>query len=191
MFREISVEELPGNPFIGATVGHVLVSAGNIKEGGRFPYNATTASWGALGWLWDRFVATAYLRPQSATKKLVDGADRFAFSFFSPKYTEALALGGKEPGPPPKCFCSPFSFLMGQILAKCGWDTVRLTPYSVDGTVSFKQASLILICKKLYQAPLSADGFTTSDLSEQFYDADDFHTLYLGEILKVYVKNTS
>ena len=179
MFKEIGAEELAGNPFAHIGEAYMLVSAGNRKV-----FNAATVSWGSLGRLWDKPVATLYLRPQSETKKIMDKAARFAVSFFSPEFRDALAAGGGKG--PPKQICSPFGFLLTHILSRFGWKE-RLKAFHVEDTVSFQQASLILICKKLYHAPLDKDGFVGSDLGKEYYSAGDYHTLYMGEILKALI----
>jgi len=182
MFKTIGMEDLTGNPFVRTGGEHMLISTGTLRSG----FNATTASWGALGRLWNKPVATVYLRPQSETKKLMDVAGRFAVSFFSPEFAEALAAGGGS-GPPKRTACSPFSFLLTQVLSRYGWKE-RLRPFHVEDTVAFQQASLILICKKLYRAPLDEGGFVGRDLSKKYYSGEDFHTMYLGEILKVQIR---
>ena len=177
MFREIDVADLRGNPFDNGDP--TLVSAGIEKN-----FNAAVVRWGSFGRIWDKPVAAVGLRPQSAAGKLVDEGDRFAVSFFSPEYKEALAAGGEKPGLPAKCYCSPLSFALALFLSKKQPETA-LTPYFLEGTVSFSQASLILICGKLCRIPLDKTGFITPDLMDKFYRQGDFHTLYLGEVLKI------
>ena len=53
----------------------MLITAGN-KEGS----NTMTASWGGLGIMWGKKVATAYIRPQRYTKEFVDRAETVSYT---------------------------------------------------------------------------------------------------------------
>jgi len=183
MFREISVEELTQNPFTSIGGEHMLVSAGNSRG-----FNAATTSWGALGRLWDKPVVTVYLRSQGATIKYMDAVERFAVSVFDPKHRDALLAGGINPGRRPRYLWAPFAALMTFVLSIFGYKE-RLRPmYITDviDAVTFTQASMVLICKKLYRAPLDEGGLTTE--GEEYCSNGIAHTLYVGELLKVLIK---
>ncbi|MCL1915615.1 MAG: hypothetical protein FWG17_02735 [Desulfovibrionaceae bacterium] len=168
MFREIGVEELPEDIFTGAGRGYMLVSAGS---GGNF--NFVAASWGSLGQLWDRTVATVYLRRSSGTKTVADKAGRYALSFFTQGHggpaTDADKLGGDM-----------------NAAGEAG-----LTPYLAEDVAAFEQADLILICRKLYHMPISGAGFAIPDLMRDFYPEKNFHSMYMGEVVKILVKAAS
>lgn len=166
-FKEIDIKDLSFNPFTKIGSEWMLVTAGDEKK-----YNTMTASWGGLGHLWNKDVATIYVRPQRYTKQFVDSADLFTLSFYDvPQYREALnicgTLSGRDCDKP----------------AKAG-----LTPYFTDGTTAFNEANLIFVCKKLYADEIEEKYFLDSDTVEKNYPKRDFHTLYIGEILKVLVK---
>ena len=63
-----------------------------------------------------------------------------------------------------------------------------LTPYYVDGTVGFEEAKMILICKKVYAQYMGPENFICKENIEKWYGDHDFHTMYLGQIVKVLVK---
>jgi flavin reductase (DIM6/NTAB) family NADH-FMN oxidoreductase RutF len=69
-------------------------------------------------------------------------------------------------------------------IAKAG-----LTPVYTDDTVWFEQAKLVLICKKVYQSELQEDGFLSQDTLDQHYAQGDFHTMFVGKIEKVLVRD--
>lgn len=52
----------------------------------------------------------------------------------------------------------------------------------------FDEADLVLICRKLYQAPLIEDGFIDRGLIDLNYPKKDYHEMYIGEIIKVLIK---
>ena len=185
MFREISVEALTQNPFTSIGGELILVSAGNSRG-----FNAATTSWGALGRLWDKPVVTVYLNPQGGTIKYMDAVDRFAVSFFDPEHRDALRAGGINPGRRHRGLWAPFAFLLTFVLSKFGYKE-RLKPmYITDviDAVTFQQASMVLICKKLYNAPLGEDGFTVKGFGEEYCSNGIVHTLYIGELLKVLIR---
>lgn len=57
-----------------------------------------TASWGGVGVLWNKNVATVYIRPQRYTKEFVDGNEKFTLTFFSEQYRNALTYLGRVSG---------------------------------------------------------------------------------------------
>ena len=50
-----------------------------------------------------------------------------------------------------------------------------------------KQARLVLFCRKLYAQPFDPYCFTDEKVMNQNYKKDDFHTMYIAEIVKVMV----
>lgn len=162
-FQKISCQEINGNPF--SLIGHdwALLCAGN--ESG---FNMMTVSWGQVGVLWNKNVATAYVRPQRHTRKFCDESDTFTLSFFGEEKREVLKLCG----------------------AKSGRDIDKmhmpgLTPAFGNGAVFFEEAKLVLICRKLYTGKIVPEGFCDSEALEKNYPAKDFHIFYTGEISEV------
>ena len=76
-FREIAIESLEFNPFTKIGKEWMLITAGDETKS-----NTMTASWGGLGIMWSKNVATAYVRPQRYTKEFMDKADTFTLTFF-------------------------------------------------------------------------------------------------------------
>ena len=58
-------------------------------------------------------------------------------------------------------------------------------PLFVDGTTAVEGAKLVLVCRKLYAAPLSEEGFVDKSILEKDYGSGNMHTMYVGEIIKV------
>lgn len=71
----------------------MLISA--AKDG---KANTMTASWGGIGVLWGKNVATVYIRPQRHTKEFVDAGDTFTISFFGGEHMKELGYLGKVSG---------------------------------------------------------------------------------------------
>ncbi|MCI8455296.1 MAG: flavin reductase family protein [Lachnospiraceae bacterium] len=165
-FKEIDIRELSFNPFTKIGSEWMLVTAGN-EQG----FNTMTASWGGLGVLWGKYVATAYIRPQRYTKEFVDKNDCFTLSFYSEAYKEALNICGT---------------LSGRDCKKT--EQAGLTPYFTFGTTAFEQANLIFVCKKLYADHMPPENFIAKENDEKWYPQKDYHTMYIAEIMKVLIK---
>ena len=58
-----------------------LVTAGTLEH-----YNTMTISWGGLGTLWGKPVATVYVKPIRYTHSFLDANDYFTVSFYPEKY---------------------------------------------------------------------------------------------------------
>ena len=62
-----------------------------------------------------------------------------------------------------------------------------LTPVFADGTTYFAEADMVFVCRKLYSGILTGNGFVDQGLIDFNYPERDFHTMYIGEIMKVLV----
>ena len=59
-------------------------------------------------------------------------------------------------------------------------------PPVFDGeTTYFAEADLVFVCKKLYSGTLTESGFTDKALVDFNYPERDFHTMYVGEVVKI------
>lgn len=166
MFQEISVQDLLMNPFEKMNRQWMLITAGNEKG-----LNTMTASWGGVGVIWQKPVTTIYLRPQRYTKEFVDKNEYFTVSFYGEEQRKALQL------------CGTVSGRDTDKVAQSG-----LTPYFVDETAAFAEAELILVCRKLYQQEMRPELFIDAALEQAMYPEKDYHTMYIGEIVKVLQK---
>lgn len=128
--------------------------------------NAMTASWGGLGVLWGKKVAFVFIRPQRYTKKFVDDAENFSLSFFEESYKPMLGYMGKVSGK------------NEDKIKKSG-----LTVQYKDGAPVFKEASLTLICRKMYRQTLEEDCFVDKTNIGKWYPQKDYHDMYVAEIV--------
>lgn len=166
-FREVSIESLEFNPFTKIGKEWMLITAGDeIKS------NTMTASWGGLGIMWSKNVATAYVRPQRYTKEFMDMNDTFTLSFLSEEYKKALKVAGTVSG--------------GKVEDK--WTECGLHPYYVDETTAVEEADMIFVCRKLYAQEMYPECFVDEECDVKNYPMQDYHTMYIAEITKVLVK---
>ncbi|MBQ9168346.1 MAG: flavin reductase [Oscillospiraceae bacterium] len=169
-FREISVQELSLNPMTMIAKEWMLITAGNEARG----YNTMTASWGHLGSIWGHGgglpTAAVYIRPQRYTKEFMDREELYTLTVFPQEYKKQLGYLGSHSGRDE------------DKVANSG-----LTPVFGEDYTYFAEAKLVLVCRKLYRAPLVEEGFLDKSIVEDCYSQRDFHDLYIGEIIKVLV----
>lgn len=166
-FKEIAVEELEFNPFQKISKEWMLITAGDEKKS-----NTMTASWGGLGIMWGKNIATAYIRPQRYTKGFVDENDTFTLSFLPEEYRKALNVCGTVSG--------------RNVENK--WEEAGLHPYYVDGTTAVEEADLVFVCKKQYHQLMLPECFDVKENDEKWYQKKDYHMMYMAEIVKVLKK---
>ena len=168
MFHSVDPLTWKESPFQIIGKEWMLISA--MKEG---KVNAMTASWGGLGVMWGKNVAYIVIRPQRYTKEFVDSAETFSLSVFEEKYRDMLNYMGSVSG------------RKEDKIQKMG-----LTVCQEGDTPYFEEARLNILCKKLYAQRFEPACFMedAKDIPRQFYGANDYHTLYVGEVLKILEK---
>lgn len=166
--KEITVSELNINPITEISKGWMLLTAGCEDRG----YNTMTCSWGHIGSIWGSGggwpTAVCYVRPQRYTKEFVDREELYTLSFFPEGYKKQLAYLGSRSGRDE------------DKVTKVG-----LTPVFGDGFTYFAEAKLVLVCRKLYRAPLIEEGFLDKSILEDHYPTHDLHDMYIGEIVRI------
>ena len=167
--KEVNYKDLKFNPFTLFGDEWMLVTAGTEQK-----CNTMTVSWGHLGCLWGHNDPTTviYLRQSRYTKEFVDREGYFTLCVMDKSFKKQMAYLGSVSGRDE------------DKIAKAG-----LTPVYTDDTVWFEQAKLVLICKKVYQSELQEDGFLSQDTLDQHYAQGDFHTMFVGKIEKVLVRD--
>ncbi len=138
-----------------------------LTAGKKEKFNTMTISWGGLGTLWNKPVATVYVRKSRYTKEFMDKEEYFTVSFYPEKYKKILGvLGAKSGRSMDKMFAS------------------GLTPEAVGESMSFKEAELTLVCRKLFVQELRKSRMP-KDIAASFYADDDMHIMYIGEVVQI------
>lgn len=155
-----------------------LVTAGNVEC-----FNGCTLGWGSMGNIWSRAgsigpIITVYVYPSRYTWEFLKANETFTVSFFPQEYRKALGYMGSHSGR--------------------NEDKVKasgLTPIVMGDSVSYQEASLTFLCKKLYQ-----HRFEKEDLAEEIHNyykgspaafpPDESgewqtHYMFVGEIIDV------
>jgi len=166
-FKEINLTELNINPFTSIGSDWMLITSGSMEN-----HNTMTASWGGLGVLWGKNVAFCFIRPQRYTLEFVDKEDCFTLSFFNhEQYKSALNFCGSKSG---RDFDKD--------------KETGLVPTALDGSVAYKQASLVFVIKKLHRQDIDPSCFIDPSL-DSHYKQKDYHKMFVGEIVKCYVRD--
>ena len=102
-----------------------LVTAGSLED-----HNSMTVSWGGIGSLWGKPVATVYIRPNRHTYGYFEANEYFTVSFYPEEYKNALGVMGKLSG------------------RDCDKDAeAGLTAIPCGETVTYKEARRTLLCR--------------------------------------------
>ena len=139
-----------------------LLAAGTAED-----YNAMTISWGGLGTLWGKPVATVYVKPIRHTWKYMETKDCFTVSFYPEEFRQDLMIMGTKSG-------------------RDGDKTAltRLTPVALEQAVTFAQAEATLVCRKIYWQDLIREHMPP-EVAERIYTPEEPHRMYIGEVLQV------
>jgi len=164
--KKIDMKDFVINPF--EKIGHdwYLVTAGRSVS----DYNTMTASWGSFGIMWGKPVFTCGIRPNRHTFGFVEENEYMTLCFFDEKYREMFKFCGSKSGR--------------------DYDKAKetgITPFEIDGSVAFKEASMIVVCRKMYSQQLDKNCFTDKS-ALSFYESDPYHKMYMSEITDIYVK---
>lgn len=142
-----------------------------VTAGTRDNCNTMTASWGGLGVLWKRNVATIYVRPERYTLEFIEKEDYFSLAFFGKEYRNALNICGTKSGRD-----------MDKI-EECGFTVSS----GASGGVYFEEADIALICRKIYSDNIRAENMIGLDPGDYYGAHGGVHRLYIGEIVEAYV----
>lgn len=149
----------------------MLVTAGNKGS-----YNTMTASWGGVGYIWERPSTFIFIRDTRYTYQFLQQEESFTLSFFDEKYRNALRICG----------------------TRSGRDTNKieeagLTPLETpSGLMSFGEARMIIECKKMFVQELDyanlTEPYKTKVMEESYKNESSKHQMFISEITNIWVK---
>ncbi len=166
MFQQIDITTMNFNPFTKIDKEWMLITAGSREK-----CNTMTASWGALGELWNRYVSFIFIRPQRYTLEFIEKEDFYSLCFFDESQRKALNYCG----------------------SRSGRDTDKikdagLTPVYDEAAPYFEEAKLVFICRKLHGQPIDPACLIDPAIDGKCYPQKDYHKMFVGEIVKVLEK---
>ncbi len=168
--KEINIRELNENAVKLISDDWALLTANDKNKNS---CNPMTVSWGGIGELWGKDTATVYVRESRYTKTLMDREDYFSLCFFDKTYKNALGFCGSHSG------------------RDC--DKVKetgLTPVYDEKAPYFKEARLVLICRKEACLYLDEKSFIDESIMDKWYSDKDMHYIYFSEIEKVLISES-
>ena len=163
-FHEVPIESLEFNPFKKISKQWMLITAGDEKKS-----NTMTASWGGLGIMWGKNVATAYIRPNRYTKEFVDAASHLSLTFFDESYRKQLSYLGRVSGRDE--------------------DKIKNAELHVaykNNIPYFEEANTVILGRKLYMQEMKEENFLDKEILAKNYPNMDLHTMYVIEIEEVF-----
>ena len=164
-FQPYPMNMLEFNPFqkIGSEWAAVTAEADGKA-------NAMTVSWGGVGVMWGKNVATIYIRDSRYTKELIDASDTFSINFFEDDHMHStLNYLGKVSGHNEDKIAG-----------------ARLHINHMTGTPFLDEAKFVILCKKLSATRITADQFIDPTIADKWYADGDMHTMYIGEIIRCF-----
>ena len=136
-----------------------------LTAGDKDKFNTMTISWGGLGTLWNKPVATVYVRTSRYTNEFMKDNDYFTVSFYPEKYKKTLGVLGSKSGR-----------YMDKIHES------GLTPKEVENGITFAEAEVTLVCRKLICQRLEPKNMIP-EIAKQFYENEAEHDMYVGEVV--------
>jgi len=145
----------------------MLLTSGDYTKG---KFNTMTIGWGALGTMWSKPFAFVAVRHSRYTFEFMENYDTFTLTAFPPEHQEALNLLGSR---------------SGRDSNKISTSGLTPEPSSVIPAPSFKEAELVIECRKIYWNDLNPVHFLDTAIYDK-YPKRDFHRIYYGEVLKIF-----
>ena len=172
--KQIDITEL-GKENVFELIGKEwgLVTAGTLDD-----FNMMTVSWGALGELWGKHVAIVFIRPERYTHDFVEQQNRLTLTFLGEAGRAAHKVCGSK---------------SGRDLDKVA--ATGLKPLALaDDAVTFEQARLTLVCRKMYKGHFEPEKFLDKEQLERWYNdrpGGGLHDVYFLEIEAAYKGDTA
>ncbi|MCR5468840.1 MAG: flavin reductase [Lachnospiraceae bacterium] len=164
-FQPYPAELFEFNPFTRFGNDWALLSAGDKDK-----TNALTVKCGGVGVLWDKNVCFVFVKESKYTKELLDSGDNFSLTFFDPSMKKSVLK------------------YMGMVSGR-DEDKIKAAGLSVDYSEDeipyIDSGNLVFLCKKMSATPIPPETILRDGILDEFYDDQDYHTLYIGEIVQI------
>lgn len=138
-----------------------------LTAGKEDSFNTMTVSWGGLGTIWNKPVATVYVRTSRYTHDFMDANEYFTVSFYPEECRKALGVLGSKSGR--------------------DMDKMKdsgLTPVRTGESMSFKEAEVTIVCKKIFKQQLETANMP-KEVAKAMYEGQAPHDMYIGEIVDI------
>lgn len=165
MFRQVEFKSVQNEMYekLGSEGALILVGT---KE----YHNNMTIGWATQGILWSKPVIISYVKPTRYTFEFCNENEYFTICYFDNRRDVLRECGTK----------SGRDFNKDEL---CNLNIVEL-----DQTIAYEEASLVIICKKIYQDDFKEPNFLDKSIIEKRYQDGLIHRFYIGEVVNVYKK---
>jgi flavin reductase (DIM6/NTAB) family NADH-FMN oxidoreductase RutF len=164
--KPIPIEKLIVKPQYLWGTQHLVLTSGDFAKGS---FNAMTIGWGSIGVMWGIPFIQVVVRPIRHTYKFMERYDEFTVCAFPEKFAGALEILGSKSGRD------------GDKITEAGLTATSSTKVAAP---CFKEAELVLECRKIYWDDMRDKQFLKVQIEEK-YPQKDYHRIYYGEILAV------
>ncbi|MBR5636874.1 MAG: flavin reductase family protein [Pseudobutyrivibrio sp.] len=168
-FQPYPIDMLEWNPIKKLEEeGVAIVAEANGKV------NATSSHNGGVGHIWGKNVIYAFLRNTRYTKELLDDSEYFSACFFDMTDKNNVRL----------------MKVLDQLSGR-NEDKLAACRVSIEHTMDvpyIDDANFIILCKKIAVVPMTENTILDDSILKSHYSdrhMDDFHTMYIGEILSI------
>lgn len=166
--KRVEIKDLTENFFETISKEWMLITAGTPEH-----FNTMTASWGGIGFLWNKPVAFVFIRPERYTYEFAEKNEYLTLSFLGDENRQIYNICG----------------------SKSGRDTDKVQETGLkplptpEGNITFEQSRLTLECRKLYSRMLEPESFIDKQPLEKWYSENNgMHKMYIVEIVNVWKK---
>ncbi|MFW6016210.1 MAG: flavin reductase family protein [bacterium] len=167
MYKEITYSDLSKEALEQLSKGAFL----NVKCEGK--QNTMTIGWGSISYIWGRPVFMVMVRFSRFTYELLNQSNEFTVSFpLNGQLKKELGICGKESGRDINKF-----------------ERCNLTPQKgqkVEAPI-IEECDLHYECKVVYKQAMEPSTIE-KNIDKRYYDNNDFHVLFYGEIVSCYNK---
>ncbi|MCC8062999.1 MAG: flavin reductase family protein [Rikenellaceae bacterium] len=167
--KAIDPKQIADNPIDIIGREWMLVTSGTPEH-----FNTMTASWGGVGYLWNRPVATIFVRPERYTYGFIERTGRFTLSFLGEGHKAVHKIAGSKSGRDT------------DKIAEAGLHPV----FTETGGILYAETRLGLECEVLYADTIAAECFADPALAAQWYGPvkGEYHKMYIAGITGAWVR---
>ena len=141
----------------------LLLTSGTADD-----FNAMTVGWGSIGGMWGKPFVQVVVRPTRHTRQYMDRHSTFTLCAFPKEHKKALTILGTK---------------SGKGTDKITESGLTVIPSKIVEAPAYREAELILECRKSYWQDMTPDNFLDPTIEES-YPQKDYHRIYYGEIVR-------
>jgi flavin reductase (DIM6/NTAB) family NADH-FMN oxidoreductase RutF len=144
----------------------LLLTSGEIEHDS---FNCMTVAWGSIGCMWNKPFVQVVVRPTRYTYNFMERFDTFTLAGFEEDYKKELGYLGR---------------VSGKDENKIEKSGLTPTPSLLVKCPSYKEAELMIECKKIYSSRFTPQEFLDPAIATN-YPAKDYHAVFFGEIVHI------